>query len=73
MLNRHMHVKLDQAAEGARARGASKIIGVDINPDKFLKGDLSSLMGIVIRIDNNNVFTFGKILLYTTNISYVCL
>ncbi|KAF2313546.1 hypothetical protein GH714_011578 [Hevea brasiliensis] len=26
------------AAEGARARGASKIIGVDINPDKFDKG-----------------------------------
>ncbi|KAI4306098.1 hypothetical protein L6164_029406 [Bauhinia variegata] len=25
-------------AEGARARGASKIIGVDINPDKFIKG-----------------------------------
>ncbi|CAJ1805465.1 unnamed protein product [Sphenostylis stenocarpa] len=24
-------------AEGARARGASKIIGVDINPDKFIK------------------------------------
>ncbi|KAJ3682565.1 hypothetical protein LUZ60_015138 [Juncus effusus] len=26
------------AAEGARLRGASKIIGVDINPDKFAKG-----------------------------------
>ncbi|KAK4253253.1 hypothetical protein QN277_010580 [Acacia crassicarpa] len=24
-------------AEGARARGASKIIGIDINPDKFIK------------------------------------
>ncbi|KAA8526081.1 hypothetical protein F0562_007819 [Nyssa sinensis] len=26
-------------AEGARARGASKIIGIDINPDKFIKGE----------------------------------
>ncbi|KAJ8764825.1 hypothetical protein K2173_010290 [Erythroxylum novogranatense] len=25
-------------AEGARARGVSKIVGVDINPDKFIKG-----------------------------------
>ncbi|WVZ16398.1 hypothetical protein V8G54_009380 [Vigna mungo] len=25
-------------AEGARARGASKIIGVDLNPEKFIKG-----------------------------------
>jgi alcohol dehydrogenase len=25
-------------AEGARARGASKIIGIDINPDKFQLG-----------------------------------
>uniref|UniRef100_A0A7N0VF91 Alcohol dehydrogenase n=1 Tax=Kalanchoe fedtschenkoi TaxID=63787 RepID=A0A7N0VF91_KALFE len=25
-------------AEGARARGASRIIGVDVNPDKFIKG-----------------------------------
>ena len=35
------HFKLDviQVAEGARARGASKIIGVDINPDKFIKGN----------------------------------
>uniref|UniRef100_A0A7N0T7W7 Alcohol dehydrogenase n=1 Tax=Kalanchoe fedtschenkoi TaxID=63787 RepID=A0A7N0T7W7_KALFE len=30
-------------AEGARARGASRIIGVDVNPDKFIKG---KLMGI---------------------------
>ncbi|MED6168654.1 hypothetical protein PIB30_013639 [Stylosanthes scabra] len=30
-------------AEGARARGASKIIGVDINPDKFIK---AQAMGI---------------------------
>lgn len=29
-----------QVAEGARARGASKIIGVDINPSKFSKGIL---------------------------------
>jgi len=36
-----IHFKLDliQVAEGARARGASKIIGVDINPDKFIKGN----------------------------------
>ncbi|KAK9145811.1 hypothetical protein Sjap_005714 [Stephania japonica] len=27
-------------AEGARTRGASRIIGVDINPDKFIKGKL---------------------------------
>jgi alcohol dehydrogenase len=27
-----------QVAEGARARGASKIIGIDINPDKFQLG-----------------------------------
>ncbi|OMO91691.1 Alcohol dehydrogenase superfamily, zinc-type [Corchorus capsularis] len=27
-----------KVAEGARARGASKIIGVDINPSKFAKG-----------------------------------
>lgn len=27
-----------QVAEGARARGATKIIGVDINPNKFIKG-----------------------------------
>lgn len=27
-----------QVAEGARLRGASKIIGVDINPEKFAKG-----------------------------------
>ncbi|CAN1299591.1 Alcohol dehydrogenase-like 3 [Linum perenne] len=26
------------ASQGARVRGASKIIGVDINPDKFIKG-----------------------------------
>ncbi|CAN0840811.1 Alcohol dehydrogenase-like 3 [Linum grandiflorum] len=26
------------ASEGARVRGASKIIGVDINPDKYVKG-----------------------------------
>ncbi|CAM8876426.1 unnamed protein product [Rhodiola kirilowii] len=30
-------------AEGARARGASRIIGVDINPDKFIK---AKLMGV---------------------------
>lgn len=33
-----MHI--GQVAEGARARGASKIIGVDINPDKFITGNL---------------------------------
>jgi alcohol dehydrogenase len=27
-----------QVSEGVRLRGASKIIGVDINPDKFAKG-----------------------------------
>lgn len=27
-----------QVVEGARTRGVSKIIGVDINPEKFLKG-----------------------------------
>jgi hypothetical protein len=27
-----------QAAEGSRLRGASRIIGVDINPEKFTKG-----------------------------------
>nr|KJB24124.1 hypothetical protein B456_004G129000 [Gossypium raimondii] len=31
-------VGLAQVAEGARVRGASKIIGVDINPSKFFKG-----------------------------------
>ncbi|KAK8530892.1 hypothetical protein V6N12_013392 [Hibiscus sabdariffa] len=29
---------MEQVAEGARVRGASKIIGVDINPTKFTKG-----------------------------------
>ena len=67
MLNRRRHLKLDQVAEGARARGASKIIGVDINPHKFLKGNLPSLEGAVIRIDNTNVFSLEKILSYTIN------
>lgn len=30
-----------QVAEGARLRGASKIIGVDLNPEKFEIGKLS--------------------------------
>lgn len=34
-----LHLKLAQVAEGARARGASRIIGVDINSDKFIKGN----------------------------------
>lgn len=29
-----------QVAEGARLRGAAKIIGVDLNPDKFEIGKL---------------------------------
>lgn len=29
-----------QVAEGSRLRGASKIIGVDINSEKFIKGIL---------------------------------
>jgi len=29
---------ISQVAEGARARGALRIIGVDINPNKFIKG-----------------------------------
>lgn len=32
-----------QVAEGARARGASKIIGVDINSTKFIKGQKMGL------------------------------
>lgn len=32
-----------QVVEGARTRGVSKIIGVDINPEKFIKGTLSLL------------------------------
>lgn len=32
---------IGQVAEGARARGASKIIGVDINPDKFNTGNFA--------------------------------
>ncbi|KAE9459683.1 hypothetical protein C3L33_08450, partial [Rhododendron williamsianum] len=31
------------AAEGARTRGASKIIGVDINSQKFIKGTSSCM------------------------------
>lgn len=39
-------------AEGARARGASKIIGVDINPNKFTKG---AAMGITDTINPREV------------------
>ncbi|KAK6935622.1 Alcohol dehydrogenase-like, C-terminal [Dillenia turbinata] len=39
-------------AEGARARGASKVIGVDINPDKFIKG---KAMGITDFINPKEV------------------
>ncbi|KAK9122297.1 hypothetical protein Syun_019914 [Stephania yunnanensis] len=39
-------------AEGARSRGASRIIGVDINPDKFIKG---KAMGITDFINPNDV------------------
>ena len=31
----------EQVAEGARIRGASKIIGIDTNPNKFSKGKCS--------------------------------
>ncbi|KAI4308009.1 hypothetical protein L6164_031128 [Bauhinia variegata] len=34
-------------AEGARARGASKIIGVDINPDKFIKGQAMGITDFI--------------------------
>lgn len=36
--------ELGQVAEGARARGASKIIGVDINPEKFIRGNFLSVV-----------------------------
>lgn len=39
-------------AEGARARGASRIIGVDINPDKFIKGQA---MGITDTINPSDI------------------
>ena len=31
-------------AEGARAKGASKIIGIDVNPDKFSLGIIHYLL-----------------------------
>ena len=33
-----MEFACDQAAEGARVSGASRIIGVDINPSRFEEG-----------------------------------
>jgi alcohol dehydrogenase len=39
-------------AEGARARGASKIIGIDINPNKFTKG---RAMGVTDFINPNEL------------------
>ncbi|KAK7286907.1 hypothetical protein RJT34_22255 [Clitoria ternatea] len=38
-------------AEGARARGASKIIGVDINPDKFIKGRAMGITDFINPVD----------------------
>lgn len=35
----YLYTKM-QVAEGSRLRGASKIIGVDINSEKFIKGIL---------------------------------
>ena len=32
-----------QVAVGARLRGASRIIGVDVNPDKFEKGTAATV------------------------------
>ncbi|XP_028236531.1 alcohol dehydrogenase-like 4 isoform X2 [Glycine soja] len=42
-------------AEGARARGASKIIGVDINSDKFIKG-----LGIDCDIRDSSITTIAS-------------
>ncbi|XP_042484936.1 alcohol dehydrogenase-like 4 [Macadamia integrifolia] len=39
-------------AEGARLRGASQIIGIDINPDKFIKG---KTVGITHFINPNDI------------------
>ncbi|XP_059442532.1 alcohol dehydrogenase-like 3 [Corylus avellana] len=39
-------------AEGARARGASRIIGVDINPNKFIKG---RVMGITDTVNPSEI------------------
>ncbi|XP_057477899.1 alcohol dehydrogenase-like 4 [Actinidia eriantha] len=41
-------------AEGARVKGASKIIGVDINPQKFIKGQV---MGITDFLDPKDLDT----------------
>ncbi|KAJ7952213.1 putative Alcohol dehydrogenase [Quillaja saponaria] len=38
-------------AEGARARGASRIIGVDINPNKFIKGRSMGITDFINPID----------------------
>ncbi|RVW91674.1 Alcohol dehydrogenase-like 3 [Vitis vinifera] len=42
------------AAEGARTRGASKIIGVDINPNKFIKGKAMGLTDFINPNDSKN-------------------
>lgn len=34
-------------AAGAKARGASKIIGVDVNPDKFIKGEVMGITDFI--------------------------
>ncbi|KAF8379923.1 hypothetical protein HHK36_027388 [Tetracentron sinense] len=41
-------------AEGARSRGASRIIGVDINPDKCIKGQTMGVMDFVNPKDLKN-------------------
>lgn len=38
-----------QVVEGARTRGVSKIIGVDINPEKFIKGIIFLLVLLIVR------------------------
>ncbi|KAJ9706366.1 hypothetical protein PVL29_001740 [Vitis rotundifolia] len=42
------------AGEGARTRGASKIIGVDINPNKFIKGKAMGFTDFINPNDSKN-------------------